>query len=562
MKFRVVLCVLFVPRVAVSLAKRQPQWNNSHPQHDVRPEWSSHPLWNSHPERNGPAERVSAAPINKSDNNSNFEKNYPPGWINNPQWKNHTVTNIQPVENSHSQRKSHPKRNTNSEWKSQYVENVRPVWNSHTEGDDRNSHPLENGDANRNSRRVENGGAFVNELSGHSHFARNHSKHGSTHKHRNRSSKGVNAGLKNGAKDGEKDKIVLDIRQGEQYNPYSKHHAGRHVCTRNLDKPIKTKQAYCKPTFKNYVVNCEGNQICKGVRLVYETHYKDVVMTRSSNEVVHLCCPGWSQTTNRSHGCHKATCSKPCLNGGKCIKPEMCACLKGYSGQQCENPVIIPECQEPCLNGGKCVKENVCSCPKGFGGSQCEMDLNKPQCSKGCQNGGTCSRHEVCKCPKGFEGRHCEQDIDECKEQKPCDQICYNTHGSYSCQCREDFVLQSDGQSCRKEIDDGDGGLEAKDLEFEMLDKRLLKLETMMDESHKNDVSKNDLENVFKDMGSISEDVSSLKNKMNDVENYKRDMYIFKNKLNKIEKKAEQVDELVLKYDRIKKCAFYNKICM
>lgn len=39
-------------------------------------------------------------------------------------------------------------------------------------------------------------------------------------------------------------------------------------------------------------------------------------------------------------------------------------------------------------------------------------------------------------------------------------------------------------------------------------------------------------------------------------------MYIFKNKLNSIEKKAEKVDDLILKYDKLKKCAFYNKICL
>lgn len=31
-----------------------------------------------------------------------------------------------------------------------------------------------------------------------------------------------------------------------------------------------------------------------------------------------------------------AICTKPCLNGGKCVKPDLCACLKGFSGPQCE----------------------------------------------------------------------------------------------------------------------------------------------------------------------------------------------------------------------------------
>ncbi|KAJ8946011.1 hypothetical protein NQ318_023257 [Aromia moschata] len=193
--------------------------------------------------------------------------------------------------------------------------------------------------------------------------------------------------------------------------------------------------------------------------------------------------------------------------------------------------------------------------------------IKSAHCSRGCENGGTCVRHEVCRCPKGFTGRHCERDVDECKEEKPCDQICHNTPGSYACQCREDFVLQADGESCRKE-DTDDGGIEAKDLEFELLDKRLLKLEIMMDESQKNDVSKDDIEHLHKDMTFLSKDVNSLKNQMSDVVPFlvrkttKNDMYVFKSKLNNIEKKAEKVDDLMQKYDRMKKCALYNKICL
>ncbi|KAJ8979652.1 hypothetical protein NQ317_006363 [Molorchus minor] len=297
----------------------------------------------------------------------------------------------------------------------------------------------------------------------------------------------------------------------------------RHLCMdqKKNDQPIKTKQAYCKPYFRNYSVKCFGNQICQGVRLVYETHYKDVIATANSNEVTYSCCPGWTQISNRSHGCNKPTCSRPCLNGGKCVKPELCACLRGFSGVQCEIVANEVACSNPCLNGGVCVHGGMCSCLKGYGGPQCEINLNTPHCSRRCENGGTCARHEVCRCPKGYTGRYCEQDVDECKEEKPCDQICYNTPGSYKCQCREDFVLHSDGQSCRKE--GGDEGIEAKDLEFEILDKRLLKLET---------------------------------------ENYKSDLHVFKSKLTTIEKKTEKVDDLMSKYDRMRKCAVYNKICL
>ncbi|CAH1978095.1 unnamed protein product [Acanthoscelides obtectus] len=331
----------------------------------------------------------------------------------------------------------------------------------------------------------------------------------------------------------------------------------RRLCAKILERPFKSKQLECKPTFKHYYVKC-GDKLCQAVRLVYENHYKEVT-TRGTSEV-YSCCPGWTLITNRSHGCNKPVCSKPCLNGGKCVRPELCACLPGFSGPQCENTdsIAAVTCSKPCLNGGKCSKHGICSCLKGYSGVHCEIDM-KTHCPFSCLNGGTCVSGE-CACRRGFTGRRCERDIDECIEEKPCDQICHNTHGSFRCQCREDFVLQPDEQSCKKENDDG--GIEAKDLEFELLDKRLLKLETMMGESHKNDVSKDDLRNVYRDINHISEDVSDLKNKINDMENYKSDLHVFKSKLSYIEKKAEKVDDLMLKYDRMKKCAFNNKICI
>lgn len=72
-------------------------------------------------------------------------------------------------------------------------------------------------------------------------------------------------------------------------------------------------------------------------------------------------------------------------------------------------------------------------------------------CSDICLNGGTCVPPDDCKCPSGYKGTRCEKDVDECKEFKPCDQICYNTKGSFKCECKENFQLQSDGQTCRKE---------------------------------------------------------------------------------------------------------------
>ncbi|CAH0546125.1 unnamed protein product [Brassicogethes aeneus] len=347
--------------------------------------------------------------------------------------------------------------------------------------------------------------------------------------------------------------VVVDSKTGIRYNPYSKHHPGRHVCAsqKQVSQPLKRKQPYCKPVYKKYMVPCSpgSSQLCTALRVIYETHYKEITTAQTNNEVTYSCCPGWTQVSPKSHGCNRPKCSKPCQNGGKCVKPELCGCLKGFSGVQCEINHNKPECPIPCQNGGRCLKENYCSCPRGFGGNQCEIDLNKPNCSKGCHNGGTCVRHELCRCPKGFGGRHCEVDVDECKEMKPCDQICYNTFGSYNCQCREDFILLADGQSCRKEVIDTP--LEANNLEFEQLDKRIIKLETMMDESHKNEVSKSDIQNIYKDINAMTKDVYTLKNKFDDMDNYRNDMHIFKNKLSEIERKADKVNNIISNFDFI-----------
>ena len=45
-------------------------------------------------------------------------------------------------------------------------------------------------------------------------------------------------------------------------------------------------------------------------------------------------------------------------------------------------------------------------------------------------------------------------DIDECSTSgHGCDQDCVNTEGSYFCQCKEGYALNSDGRSCRISCD-------------------------------------------------------------------------------------------------------------
>ena len=49
--------------------------------------------------------------------------------------------------------------------------------------------------------------------------------------------------------------------------------------------------------------------------------------------------------------------------------------------------------------------------------------------------------------------KNCTADIDECsKDPSPCDHICVNEPGSYSCECRDNYTLDTDNVSCVGEL--------------------------------------------------------------------------------------------------------------
>lgn len=174
---------------------------------------------------------------------------------------------------------------------------------------------------------------------------------------------------------------VVDAATGIVYNPYSKHHPGRHVCSnhKNVTQPVKTRQSFCKPTYKKYTQRCEDNQLCSAIRVVYETGYRDVVTTKINKQVFHYCCPGWKQATNRSYGCHTPVCSDECHNGGTCTKPEFCTCQRGFTGRTCE--VDRDECKEEKPCDQICVNQPGsyrCECRENYNlqedGHSCKLD--------------------------------------------------------------------------------------------------------------------------------------------------------------------------------------------
>nr|XP_042895666.1 sushi, von Willebrand factor type A, EGF and pentraxin domain-containing protein 1 isoform X2 [Parasteatoda tepidariorum] len=62
-------------------------------------------------------------------------------------------------------------------------------------------------------------------------------------------------------------------------------------------------------------------------------------------------------------------CTRPCLNGGRCVPPGLCSCPAGFVGDVCQHAVCIL----PCLNGGTCIGPYKCRCLEGFSGSRCQL---------------------------------------------------------------------------------------------------------------------------------------------------------------------------------------------
>ncbi|XP_060119382.1 fibrillin-2-like [Heteronotia binoei] len=116
------------------------------------------------------------------------------------------------------------------------------------------------------------------------------------------------------------------------------------------------------------------------------------------------CCPGWKTLPGGNqcivpicrNSCGDGFCSRPnmctcssgqilptcgtksiqqcsirCMNGGTCLD-DQCQCQKGYIGTYCGQPV----CENGCQNGGRCIGPNRCACVYGFTGPQCERGKN------------------------------------------------------------------------------------------------------------------------------------------------------------------------------------------
>ncbi|KAH8378646.1 hypothetical protein KR009_000475 [Drosophila setifemur] len=214
-----------------------------------------------------------------------------------------------------------------------------------------------------------------------------------------------------------------------------------------------------------------------------------------------------------------------------------------YSGQMCTRFQVVHEQAYRDVINHKTAQQMTYDCCTGWSRENPRADgCMKPICSARCQNGGNCTAPSTCSCPKGYTGRNCELDVNECQVEKPCDQQCVNTPGSYFCRCRQGFVLQADEQSCKKVSSHADDAFEARDLENDIDETdaevvtRLQKIERSLanERVHTNELQKS-LQATYNVVDTLSSRLSTLEKQAQDVSRLQTNLYKTESRTNKLE---------------------------
>lgn len=179
-------------------------------------------------------------------------------------------------------------------------------------------------------------------------------------------------------------------------------------------------------------------------------------------------------------------CREPCLNGGRCIGPDRCACIYGFTGRRCERDYRTGPCFQKVKNqfcagqltGVVCTKQLCCATIGVAWGHPCEQCPEKLECDRGfitniqskscldvdeceaipglCEKGKCINSHGSfrCECQDGY--RPSKEDPNICEDINECEitpDICFhghclNTEGSYNCICDNGYVPSQDRRAC------------------------------------------------------------------------------------------------------------------
>ncbi|EFC39663.1 predicted protein [Naegleria gruberi] len=130
-----------------------------------------------------------------------------------------------------------------------------------------------------------------------------------------------------------------------------------------------------------------------------------------------------------------------CSGKGSCISQDVCRCVTGYDGTNCEKPVCFSKTNSDasvCSGKGSCVAPDTCICKSGSTGAKCDNPTcnGKSEILGGCSLRGACNATDTCICKGNFDpSTFCLS----CKTGymgSKCDiPVCYNTPATDSSVC-------------------------------------------------------------------------------------------------------------------------------